>query len=69
MSYKKYILTIEGSFYVSCTLDTCLDVIRQRLIWALSKKEVGVDAFVEQAPKSHSTVVSLCANIESKAQV
>ena len=44
---KKYILTIEGYFYVSCTLDTCLDVIRQRLIWALSKKEVGADASVE----------------------
>ena len=44
---KKNILTIKGSFYVSCTLDTCLDVIRQRLIWALSKKEVGADASVE----------------------
>ena len=41
---KKYILTTEGSFYVSCTLDTCLYVIRQRLIWALSflKRKVGL---------------------------
>ena len=23
---------VEGSFYVSCTLDTCLDVIGQRLV-------------------------------------
>ena len=28
---KKYILTVEGSFDVSCTLDTCVDVIRKHL--------------------------------------
>ena len=39
-----YIKGVEGSFYISCTLDTRLDVIRQCLVQAFSKKEVGSDA-------------------------
>ena len=35
---------VKGSFYTSCTLDTCRDVIRQHLVYAFYKKKVGSDA-------------------------
>ena len=35
---------VKGSFYASCTLDTCRDVIRQHLVYAFYKKKVGSDA-------------------------
>ena len=35
---------VEGSFYVSCTFETRLDVIRQRLVQAFSKNEVRLGA-------------------------
>ena len=51
-----FFVFVEGSFYVSCTLDTRLDVIGQRLVQAFSKKEVGSSALRNEL---QSTILSL----------
>ena len=55
-------------FFTSCTLDTCLDVIKQLLLQTFSREEVRPDTPTKWAPRSHFAAVNLCTNIESKVQ-
>ena len=55
-----FFVFVEASFYVSCTLDTRLDVIGQRLVLAFSKKEVGSSA-LRNEPQSTILPLQVCA--------